>query len=35
MNGTQSAGEDSYFEAGTWNTSDSKLSNLERPKIEN
>ena len=35
MNETQSAGERSYFESGTWITFDGKLSNLEKPKIEN
>ena len=35
INETQSAAEGSYIESGTWITYDSKLSNLEKPKIEN
>ena len=35
MNETQSAGEGSFFESGSWITDDSKLSNLEEPKVEN
>ena len=35
MNETESAGEGSKTEAVTWITYDSKLSNLESPKIKN
>ena len=34
-NETQSAGEGSYIESCSWITYDSKLSNLEEPKVEN
>ena len=34
MNETQSAGEGSHVESGTWITYDSKLSSLEKPNIE-
>ena len=35
MNEAQSAGEDSHTKTGTWITCDGKLSNLEKPEVEN